>query len=176
MSNQFLAVGLLVILFSSPSVAADNHRHTAHAHGKGELEITVQGNALHGEFRTPMDSLLGFEHQPKTPAQRQSVDQLRDQLTNPSVIVRPNPEASCNLKRYDVASTMFSSTVKGSHSELTYKFSFECAAPGNLTSIEVTALTLFKRLSEVRAQIVSEQGQRAMTLKKNNARLSLPPR
>ena len=176
MSNQCLAVGLLAILFSSPIVAADNHRHSAHAHGKGELEITVQGNALHGEFRTPMDSLLGFEHQPKTAAQKASVDQLREQLKDLSVIIRPNPEARCALKRYDVASPMFSGTVKGSHSELTYKFSFECAASGNLTSLEVTALQLFKRLLEVRVQVVSEQNQRAVTLKKGNTLLPLSPR
>jgi len=175
MSNQSLAVGLLAILFSSPIVAADNDRHGAHAHGKGELEITVQGNALRGEFRTPMDSLLGFEHQPKTAAQKASVDQLRDQLKNPSIIIRPNPEARCTLKRYEVASPILSGTVKGSHSELTYTFSFECAAPRNLTSLDVTALQLFKRLSEVRVQMVSEQRQRAVTLKKSNARLPLSP-
>jgi hypothetical protein len=152
---------------------AHTHSHGAHAHGKGELELTVQANLISGTFRTPMDSLLGFEHQPKTDAQKKAVAQLRQDLANPTVILLPNAEAKCSPKMHAANSAMFTGQVKGSHSELEYQFSFECAAPEKLTGLEFNALKQFKRLSQVRVQIASPKGQRAVVLNKKNHRLTL---
>ena len=145
--------------------------HGPHAHGKGELELTIQGSAIRGAFRTPMDSLLGFEHLPKTEAQRNAVDQLRQRLANPSAVVAPNPEARCTPRMSEATSSMFTGAAKGEHSDLEYRFSFECGAPEQLKALELSALKEFKRLSEVRVQLVTARGQRAMTLKKKDPRL-----
>ncbi|MFN4901400.1 MAG: DUF2796 domain-containing protein, partial [Betaproteobacteria bacterium] len=69
--------------------------HGPHVHGKGELEITIQGAAIRGAFRTPMESLLGFEHLPKNDAQRKALEGLRQQLALASAVVLPNAEAAC---------------------------------------------------------------------------------
>jgi len=66
------------------------HSHGAHSHGKAEMELTIQGSAIRGLFKTPMDSLLGFEHAPKTDAQKKAVSDLRERLkTQPHGLYRP---------------------------------------------------------------------------------------
>ena len=161
-ATAFVALALLPV-----AVVA----HGPHTHGKGELELTIQGSAIRGAFRTPMDSLLGFEHLPKTEAQRNAVDQLRQRLANPSAVVTPNPEASCTPRMSEATSALFTGAVRGEHSDLEVRFSFNCASPAGLKTLELTALKDFKRLSEVYVQLVTESGQRALVLKKKDPRV-----
>ena len=152
------------------------HSHGAHAHGKGELELLVDGRTLQGVFRTPMDSLLGFEHAPKTEAQRNAVLTLRTRLANPATILSPNPEAQCTPKHREAASPLFTGTTQGGHSDLAYHFTFDCAEPERLTSLELVVLKDFKRLTEVRVQLVTASAQRAFVLRKRDPRVDLTKR
>jgi hypothetical protein len=47
-------------------------KHAAHSHGVGNLELVVQGGTVKASFEIPMESLLGFEHLPRTTAQKKS--------------------------------------------------------------------------------------------------------
>lgn len=42
----------------------------AHQHGVGELNVAIQGSAADVELRAPADSITGFEHQARTPAEK----------------------------------------------------------------------------------------------------------
>ncbi len=152
------------------------HSHGAHAHGKGELELLVDGQTIQGVFRTPMDSLLGFEHAPKTDAQRNAVDSLRKRLANPTAVLSPNLEAQCAAKHQEAISTLFTGAVKGGHSDLEYRFTFVCAEPSKLSALELVALKEFKRLSEVRVQLVTGSAQKALVLRKRDPRVILSTR
>jgi hypothetical protein len=152
------------------------HSHGAHAHGKGELELLVDGQTIQGVFRTPMDSLVGFEHAPKTDSQRNAVDSLRKRLANPAAILSPNLEAQCTAKYQEAISTLFTGAVKGGHSDLEYRFTFVCAQPTKLSALELVALKEFKRLSEVRVQLVTGSAQKALVLRKRDPRVILSTR
>jgi len=152
------------------------HSHGAHAHGKGELELLVDGQTVQGVFRTPMDSLLGFEHAPKTDAQRNAVDSLRKRLGNPAAILSPNAEAQCTPTHQEATSTLFTGAVRAGHSDLEYRFTFECTQPGKLTALEIVALRDFKRLTEVRVQLVTTSAQKALVVRKRDPRIVLSVR
>jgi hypothetical protein len=161
----------IVLLLFSASAAA----HGPHVHGKGELEITIQGAAIRGAFRTPMESLLGFEHLPKNDAQRKALDDLRQQLKSPATIVMPNREAECSARMAEATSSLLTGMAKGEHSDLEFRFSFECGVPDRLNSLEVVALNQFRRLSEVRAVLVTAKGQRSFAVKKKDPKISVAP-
>lgn len=152
------------------------HSHGAHAHGKGELELLVDGQTVQGVFRTPMDSLLGFEHAPKTDAQRNAVDSLRKRLANPAAVLSPNLEAQCTAQHHEATSTLFTGAVKGGHSDLEYRFTFVCAQPERLTALELVALKDFKRLTEVRVQLVTASAQRSLVVRKREPRVAVSER
>ena len=161
---------LFLLMFSEYASA-----HGPHAHGKGELEITIQGAAIRGAFRTPMESLLGFEHLPKNDAQRKALDDLRQQLKSPATIVLPNREAECSARMAEATSSLFTGMAKGEHSDLEFRFSFECGVPDRLNSLELVALNQFRRLSEVRTVLVTAKGQRSFAVKKKDPKISVAP-
>lgn len=155
--------------------AVDRHQaghHGAHSHGKAEMELTIQGSAIRGLFRTPMDSLLGFEHAPKTDAQKKAVSDLRERLKNPAAWFVPTADAQCVVRSHEASSTLFTGAVKGAHSDLEYRFSFECAAPNALKGLEILALRDFRRLSEVSVQLVTDRTQRLVKMHKKSLDLS----
>ncbi|MEY3096385.1 MAG: hypothetical protein RIR74_1477, partial [Pseudomonadota bacterium] len=63
-----LMLGLVVSVAGAQSKSHAHHH--AHAHGQGELELSIGKGRIQGMLRVPMESLLGFEHAPKTDAQR----------------------------------------------------------------------------------------------------------
>lgn len=152
--------------------AATTHHH-AHAHGKAALELTIKEGAIQGVFRTPMDNLLGFEHAPKTENQKNSVELLRQRLSDASRFFAPNAAAQCLPTPSHFSSAMFSTGGQNGHSDLEYRFGFDCNRPRELKSIEALLLEHYPRMHEIRTELVSETGQRAVILKKDNRRLTI---
>ncbi|MAC45986.1 MAG: hypothetical protein CMI12_03925 [Oceanospirillum sp.] len=74
--------GLIALaLTASAGVHAENF--AAHEHGVANLMLSQEGNEVMVELDGAADSLLGFEHQPKTEAQEQAVIKLVKLLNTP---------------------------------------------------------------------------------------------
>lgn len=170
LSKKVVVICAAVVgLVSTPLVAGPH----GHAHGKGEMELTVQGSSIRAVFRTPMDSLLGFEHAPKTQVQRQAVERLRSRLADPSRFFVPTPAAECRPHAAESSSTLFTGNVTAGHSDLEYRFGFECANVAKLQAVEAILFADYPRLHEIRAQVVTEKAQRAATLRRKSRLLSI---
>lgn len=64
---------LLLLSLISTSTFADNHKHhkqKSHEHGSAKLEIAVEGNVIDIDLESPAESILGFEHAPKSDAEK----------------------------------------------------------------------------------------------------------
>lgn len=166
---------MTLILMAWPllSVQATTKHQHVHAHGKAALELSVKEGAIRGVFRTPMDNLLGFEHSPKTEAQKATVDRLRQRLGDTSRFFAPNATAQCHPTKANFSSSIFSNQPQNGHSDLEYQFGFDCKNPRELTSIEAVLFGDYPRLHEIRTELVTETGQQAVTLKKGNRRVIL---
>ena len=81
------------------AAAEDEHReHEAHEHGRGMLDIVVEGEELVVEFRIPAANVVGFEHAPRDDAEREAVRKAAETFRNPaSVLVLP-AEAECEVE------------------------------------------------------------------------------
>jgi hypothetical protein len=159
-------VGLLISLsLVATSASAGPHAHT---HGVGELELALDGSTVRASLRLPMESLLGFEHAPRTEAQKEAVQKLKARLADPVAWILPSSQAGCRLVSTDYKSTLFSGEVVRGHSDLEYIFAFECRNVTELTRFDVLALQVFPRLRSLRVQLVTDQGQRALQLTKKN--------
>ncbi len=169
-STAFLVTIALSSLPIAGLLAADPHTH---AHGKAELEVTIQEGKIQGVFRSPMDNLLGFEHPPKTDTQRKSLERLRQRLGDATVLFRPNGEAQCAARASEAKSSMFWGDANAGHSDLEYRFGFDCKKPELLKQIEATLLKDYPRLHEIQTQLVTPTAQRGVTLKRNNRILTI---
>lgn len=164
---------IAIASFGSPAtqlLAAGPHTH---AHGRAELEVTIQTGQVEGIFRTPMDNLLGFEHAPKTDAQKKRVEQLRQRLENTASLFRPNAEAQCAAKTPEARSPLFQGRGDAGHSDLEYRFGFACKRPELLKQIEVALFADYPRLHEIQSQLVTPTAQMGITLRRNSRLLKL---
>ncbi len=105
--NHILTVSILafVIMLASVSssvLAAEQRHHDAHVHGVAHLNIAMEGTSLHLEFTSPAANIVGFEHQPRTPEQKDGVRNAIEKLENGSKLFILSPEAQCRLSKSSV--------------------------------------------------------------------------
>jgi hypothetical protein len=90
---------LLILLAPFPIMAAE-----AHVHGVATLQLALDDSLLHLNLSSPLDSLLGFEHQPRTEKQKTAVRHMADQLHQAERLFQPTVAARCTLKTYSLES------------------------------------------------------------------------
>lgn len=162
-AHHYLMGALLAFVVSAAGAQSRPHaHHNAHAHGQGELELAIEQGRIQGTLRVPMESLLGFEHAPKTDAQRAQVLALRELLEDPGNLVVPPAAAACKVTSSVAQSSMFTGAVKGGHSELAYVFGWDCAKPDQLTSLSLPVFASHQRLKQLEVSLVVNGRQSAL--------------
>jgi hypothetical protein len=147
-----------------PAWAADKHEHAGHSHGQGQLELVVQGGAVKANFEIPMESLLGFEHLPKTPAQKKAMADLQAAVTQPDYVLVLSKAAACEFKSVQAQSDMFLGK-KSTHSDLDLSIEFTCSQPAELKQIEFPIFKKHPRLKSLKVDMLTPKGQGATTVK-----------
>jgi len=146
--------------------AAD--KHAAHSHGAGNLELVVQGSSVKASFEIPMESLLGFEHLPRTPAQKKAMADLQTATAQANYFITLPAAADCQPKSLQVDADMFKGK-KSEHSDLDAELEFSCAQPSALKQLEIPLFKKHPRLSSLKVDMVTPKGQSSVTLKAKDA-------
>jgi len=79
----------------------------AHIHGGATLAIAVDGKTVTAELETPLYNLLGFEHEPETDEQKDAVEKVEKQLSEPSALISFNEEAGCKALPVSLKTELF---------------------------------------------------------------------
>jgi hypothetical protein len=160
----------------APAFAADkpaSKPHDAHQHGAAELQVSLEGRALHIAFEGPADNILGFERAPKNDAQRKTVARAEEQLKQPARLFATPVAAECTSQPAQVDMRLPASGSAETHSEIEVQWRWECAKPEALTHVDVGLFKAFPRLKQLRVQVVTAAGQKAAVLKPGAARLKI---
>lgn len=89
----------------------------AHEHGKVALTLAIEAGNVEVSWRSPAVNLVGFEHQPKTPEEKQKVEQtLLNLKQGYEQIVLPE-SALCLLKEADIDTTLAAHTEGHDHDD-----------------------------------------------------------
>lgn len=80
-----------------------------HEHGVVHLDLAVEGDALVLQLESPLDSVLGFEHRPRTAEQRQAVDQMLKRLRDGAALFSTNASAGCRFEDAQIESALIAS-------------------------------------------------------------------
>ena len=167
---------LTAILVAGPVLAADKkapHQHKAHQHGAAQLEVSLDGGALQIALEGPAENFLGFEHAPRTDAQKKTVARVEQQLNEPAKLFTPMAGADCQAQAPRVEMKLPPPGSKETHSEIEAEWRWQCAKPAALGHVDVGLFKAFPRLKELRVQIVTAQGQKTAVLKPGTTRLKL---
>jgi len=174
---------LLVALAASTSALPVLAQHKAHVHGVVKLDVAVQGTTLSVQLEAPLDSLVGFEHRPRTEAQRQAAAAALRQLNDGAALFKPDAAARCTPTRTVVNDDPLKPAAPGAagaattqdtgHADLDASYEFTCAAPAQLAALEQALFSTFKRINRIEVQVAGAKGQARQTLRRPATRVTL---
>lgn len=165
-----VAVCLLSSLCVAGSAHAQKRQHGAHQHGHGTLKIAIEGPTVDLELAAPGDDIVGFEHAPKTEAQKAAVEKAIQQLGSPLALFVLPAAAACTVKE---AKPVVDRTGGADHSEFKATYKLECGTPKALTSIRFDYFKVFPRAEELDVAVVSEKAQKSYEVSRKKPQLSL---
>ncbi|HVK53413.1 MAG TPA: DUF2796 domain-containing protein [Burkholderiales bacterium] len=171
-----ICLGMVVLAAGSVAYGAD-----AHVHGAARLEVAVDGKNVTMELLSPLDSVVGFEHAPRTEKQKVVARNALEQLRKADAMFTLTPEARCAVTSVNLdapalaaqqASGKKASEHKdGDHAELSAEYSFVCEQPDSLRGLEVKLFDNFSKLRRLDVEVVGPKGQTAAKLSPSKRRV-----
>lgn len=83
----------LAMACAAPAIA----QQSAHVHGFASINLAIQNDELQIEFISPAESIVGFEYEPDTDAERKAVADAIALLREPENLFGLPAEAGCKL-------------------------------------------------------------------------------
>jgi hypothetical protein len=166
---------LAPLLTIAPALAGDasGQQPRAHQHGAARLQVGLAGPALEVAFEGPADNILGFEHAPRTEAQKTAVARAEQRLKQAAELFTTPPAADCRPQPARVEMKLPAAGSSETHSEVEAEWRWVCANSAALAYLDVELFKAFPRLKELRAQVVTGRGQATAVLRPGAARLKI---
>jgi len=112
MKNIFI---VLVCLFVSFQTSGKVRQKDSHEHGAANLMLAIEGDKLQIAIEVPSESLIGFEHFPKSRSDRENFNVAIKILSDPSKFFSTPDDAECLLTGLNVSQTLFSDEEEDEH-------------------------------------------------------------
>ena len=169
MKSTLSALGMAVLC--SAAMAGKPHEH-----GVARLDVAAESRGVSLLLEAPLDSLVGFEHEPRTDAERQQVDLALSRLRAGAALFRIDSAAGCAMKSMNLQSAALGlggEKVKDGHAEVEAAYEFGCTDGGRAGFVEANLFEFFPRLQRVEVQAATRRGQMKATLVRPVTRVPL---
>lgn len=172
MKARHLLGGLCLTTASLAAVAGGG----AHEHGVAHLSLVQEGRTVTLGFESPLDSLVGFEHAPRTDEQKQALQQTRAALENAAAVVTLSAAAGCvvGAVTVDLPFGEHAPAEHAEHADADAEYVFDCARPAALSQVTVGLFKAFPQLQRIDAEAATAAGQGKAVLRPAQATWSLP--
>lgn len=155
-----------------------HRQHDAHVHGVAELNVVVEADALLVELNTPAANIVGFEHPPRTEAERTAIAEARETLADGAALFAPSPAAECEQTSHVVTLDLGAPDDHDHgdgevHADAHGEWTFTCVEPAALEALDVRLFDLFPGKEKLRVQLVTPGGQRGAELMPDSHKLDL---
>jgi hypothetical protein len=164
---QALFAGVAVPLYLLGTGAG---AQTAHRHGVGSLDLSVDGASMSVRLMLPLEDAVGFERPPKTADERKRVEAASARLHKPDALFAVPADAGCRLRGAAVnLDAMMAADTKaahgsGHHGDATADYVFDCQRPALVRQLEVRLFSAFPSVQSLLVQVATPQGQRGARL------------
>lgn len=167
------AVFLLAACLGAAAQASEPH-----VHGLARLMVSLDGQVLTIALSSPLDNLAGFEHAPRTDAQKAALEKMVATLEQPAALFLATPAAGCApasthiespvLERHDHERHDHAHSHAHDHADLYAEFTFHCEHPDRLANLTVKLFEAFPRLARIDAEAALPGRQVAAGLSPDN--------
>ena len=172
---------VLVCLFVSFDILAQVARQKdSHEHGAAIIKMVLEEERLQVEFEVPSESLIGFEHFPKSQSNRENFNEAIKILSDPSKLFSIPIKAECLLVGINVSQSLFSNEEEHGHdesekseihSEFESNYYWNCQHLDEIDSIGTQLMSFFPRIEEIRVNWISNNGQGSLELESKDDRI-----
>jgi len=176
MKNILFAVTFCLTLTAFAKKEEHRH-HGAHHHGAGTLGIAFDGLNAKIEFKTPSDSVIGFEYTPKSEkdkaTKKMQLDKLESKIAEMIVF---DPSAKCQISKEKVEVVKDEAESKETHSEHSdtiANFNVTCEKSIVGTKIVFNFQKFFPKLSDLDVQVIVGDIQKAVEAKKDGTTVEI---
>lgn len=156
----------------------EHHEHDAHVHGIGKMNLILENQQIQIEMSFPSINVVGFEHQPSTPEQKELVKQSLSNFKNPANVFVFPPEAQCEVSAA-TADMVFENEEQQKqeteevHSEFVIQYSFQCQAVENMHEIDSNIFQWIRDAEKINIDLVVNGHQLSQTLTADHASIHL---
>lgn len=95
MITRYMLTGGLAVAMTFANTTAT--AESAHVHGKGRLNIAIDGKYLFMGLESPGADIVGFERAPRTGAEKDAIASALAQLEEPTQLFRLDANAGCRV-------------------------------------------------------------------------------
>jgi len=157
----------------------------AHLHGKVVVNIALEGKVLSVELDAPAMNVIGFEHAPRTDAQKREVAAADRWLASGVGVIGVSAAAGCARQQVDYTPPSFDgddhdhdAAGKGededeTHADYRARFTYTCANPTALPWADLWLVRRLKNVAEIEVNLVTAQAQTQRTLGADATRIEL---
>ena len=192
-----LAAGLALAAAAGAGYAHERQAG-AHEHGRGTLNIALEGGRLSMELEAPGADIVGFEHKARTQKQKAAVERAEEQLGAPQALFQLPAAAGCEFeassvsleghhdhgreaKDHDHAHGAKAHSHKhddaaggqAEHSSFRAEYAFNCTAPTNLTTIGFDYFKVFAGAQKLDVTVIGPKQQSRFEVSRTKPRLDL---
>ena len=142
--------------------------------------LAMEGEKLQLNFEVPSESLIGFEHFPKSQDQRWYFNEAIKTLLEPSKLFSIPANAECLLVGIKVSQSLFSDEDEHGHdesdnseilSEFSSKYHWNCEHLDEIDSIATQLMNIFPRIEEIRVRWITKNNQGSIELESKDDRI-----
>ena len=194
MKNIFMVLVCLVVSFGFAAQAS--REKDSHEHGAANVMLAMEGEKLQLKFEVPSESLIGFEHFPKSQDQRWYFNEAIKSLLEPSKLFSIPADAECLLVGINVSQSLFAakdehgheekdehgheekdehghdeSDKSEIHSEFSSKYHWNCEHLDEIDSIGTQLMNIFPRIEEIRVRWITKNNQGSIELESKDDRI-----
>jgi hypothetical protein len=165
---------LLVVAPAGTAQAAE----AVHVHGRVTLDVAIEARSVTIHMESPLDNLVGFEHAPRTDAQRKVAQAAITRLRAGAELFRIDPQGGCTFKGAELTSAALGlgqaakEASESAHADLDATFEFTCTAGDKASFVELGLIGAFTGVRSIEAQIVTPGGQFKRELQSPASRLA----
>ena len=163
----------------------------AHEHGRGSLNMAIEGDRVSLELEAPGADIVGFEHVAKTARQKAAVTQAKKQLLAPQALFKFPGAAGCVVADASVdlegggeheheEAKAGSATAKeheaaqvGNHSNFHAQYAFNCKDPASITVVEFGYFQAFAGAKKLEVNVITAKGQTTFEVTRAKPRIDL---
>jgi hypothetical protein len=153
------------------SAAEGFEQHGVHEHGKITFNIALEGSTLSIELDGPADNVVGFEHAPRTDAERKIVTDMAAMLKSGRDLFVFPPAAACKFMATELKAPQWSNG--NGHADYEATFTYHCEQPKSLAWVQLQLLPRLHQIHEAQVNILVGTRQASETVKSAKTRVRL---